>query len=79
LSCPPTSYIVNETLDQIIVKGTYPDIKLDILIRHGLDIEADSRDSSDGLIEFELVQYRYWSAGVGQDEIKESCSRKRWG
>jgi len=75
LSCPPTSYIVNETLDQIIVKATYPDIKLDILIRYGLDVEADSRDGSDGLIEFELVQYRYWSAGIGRDEIRVSCGR----
>jgi hypothetical protein len=39
-------------------KGAYPDIEFDILIRNGLDVEADCRDGSDGLVELELVQYR---------------------
>lgn len=35
--------------------NTHPDIEFDILIRHGLDVEPDCGDGSDGLVELELV------------------------
>lgn len=38
---------------------TYPDIELDILICHRLDVETDRRDSRDRLIQLELVQDGY--------------------
>jgi hypothetical protein len=38
-----------------MVNSTHPDIEFNILVCHGLNVEADRRDGSDGLIELELI------------------------
>lgn len=43
----------------LILPSHIPNVELDILIRDRLDVEADSRDSSDVGVELELVKDRY--------------------
>lgn len=40
----------------LILPSHIPDIKLDVLIRDGLDVEADSRDSCYVRVELQLVE-----------------------
>jgi len=40
-------------------RRTYPNIELNVFIRYCFDIESDCGDCSDGLVEFEFIQYRY--------------------
>lgn len=40
-------------------QGTYPNIEFNVFIRYCLDVESDCGDCSDGLVEFEFIQYRY--------------------
>lgn len=39
----------------LILPSHVPNVELDILIRDGLDVEADSRDGGDVGVELELV------------------------
>lgn len=38
------------------MRRTHPDVKLDVLVRDGLYVEADCRDGRDALVELELIQ-----------------------
>ena len=51
----------------LILPTNIPNVELDILIRDGLDVEPDSRDGSDVLVEFEFVQDRCKPAISVQD------------
>lgn len=42
----------------LVLSTHIPDIELCILVRDGLDVEADCGDSGDVLAELELVKYR---------------------
>lgn len=35
---------------------TYPDVELDVLVRHSLNVETDRGNGCNGLIELELVK-----------------------
>lgn len=49
----------------LILSSHIPDIKFDILVRDGLDVEANGRDSCDVGIELQLVEDCYRSESVG--------------
>ena len=43
----------------LILPSHIPNIKFDVLIGDGLDVEADSRNGSDVGVELQLVEDRY--------------------
>ena len=40
----------------LVLPSHIPNIELDVLVRHGLDVEADSRNGSDVRVELQLVE-----------------------
>jgi hypothetical protein len=39
---------------------TDPNVEFDVLVRDGLDVEADCWDGGDGLVQLELVEDSWW-------------------
>jgi hypothetical protein len=48
----------------LILSSHIPHIKLDILIRHRLNVEAHCRNGSDVLVQLQLVQYRCLASSI---------------
>jgi hypothetical protein len=48
----------------LVLAADVPDVELDILHRHRLDVEADRRDGRDGMGELERVEDRRLAGGV---------------
>ena len=48
----------------LVLSSDVPNVELHILVRHSLDVEAHGGDGSDGLIEFEFIQDRYWRVSI---------------
>ena len=40
----------------LVLSTDVPDVELDVLVGYGLDVEADSRDRGDVLVELEFVE-----------------------
>lgn len=48
----------------LVLTSHIPNIKLDVLIRDGLDVEANGRDGGDVGVELQLVEDRYAALSV---------------
>lgn len=54
-----TREVMSPKRSNLILPSHIPDIELDILIRDGLDVEANSRNGSDVGVELQLVEDCY--------------------
>lgn len=59
-----TAEVMPPQRSNLVLATNIPDVKLDVLVRDSLDVEADSRDGGDVLAELELVEDSCLSGGV---------------
>jgi len=59
-------------------EGTYPNIEFNIFIRHCLNVESDCWDGGHRLIEFEFIQYRWWSGSYIWEDLGEGRGSCGW-
>ena len=71
----PTREVVPPKRPYLILTTHIPDVELNILVCNGLDVEADSWDGRDVLVQFELVEDRWY--GDGQPSSDDSYVRRR--
>lgn len=51
-----SSIVVPPQRTDLVLSSDVPDIELYVLVRHGLDVEADCGDCGHGLVELEFVE-----------------------
>ena len=56
----PTREVVPPKRPYLILTTHIPDVEFNILVRNGLDVEADCWDGRDVLVQFELVEDRWY-------------------
>ena len=61
----------------LILPSHIPNVELDVLIRDGLDVEANSGNGSDIGVEFQLIKDCYRPASVSPDLRKHSIMGPR--
>lgn len=51
-----TREVVSPQRSDLVLAADVPDVELGVLVRDGLDVEADGGDGGDVLVELELVE-----------------------
>jgi hypothetical protein len=77
VSIEPTREIVSPERTDLVLATDIPHVELDVLVCHGLDVEADGRDGRDVLVQPELVEDSCATEKGVSSAIVMNGSRKR--